>query len=90
MEDINDHAPQFVEAPYHVTVDELTPVGETHCIPSSLRLRCTRGFFFFLFSEDSFDCSVLPKSGTISRIVFVKSGIFLFLFFVYIYKTGNT
>lgn len=28
VEDINDHAPQFVDAPYHVTVDELTPVGE--------------------------------------------------------------
>ncbi|KZC05970.1 Cadherin-89D, partial [Dufourea novaeangliae] len=29
VEDINDHAPQFVDAPYHVTVDELTPVGVT-------------------------------------------------------------
>ncbi|EZA48060.1 Cadherin-89D [Ooceraea biroi] len=28
VEDINDHSPQFVDAPYHVTVDELTPVGE--------------------------------------------------------------
>ncbi|XP_018361835.1 PREDICTED: cadherin-89D isoform X2 [Trachymyrmex cornetzi] len=29
VEDINDHAPQFVDAPYHVAVDELTPVGVT-------------------------------------------------------------
>ncbi|XP_029667049.1 cadherin-89D isoform X2 [Formica exsecta] len=29
VEDINDHAPRFVDAPYHVTVDELTPVGVT-------------------------------------------------------------
>ncbi|XP_011348713.1 cadherin-89D [Ooceraea biroi] len=29
VEDINDHSPQFVDAPYHVTVDELTPVGVT-------------------------------------------------------------
>ncbi|KAK2588583.1 hypothetical protein KPH14_006357 [Odynerus spinipes] len=29
VEDINDHAPQFVDAPYHVTVDELTPTGVT-------------------------------------------------------------
>ncbi|XP_029156895.1 cadherin-89D isoform X2 [Nylanderia fulva] len=29
VEDINDHAPQFVDAPYHVSVDELTPVGVT-------------------------------------------------------------
>ncbi|KAG7190894.1 hypothetical protein KM043_006955 [Ampulex compressa] len=29
VEDINDHAPQFVDAPYHVTVDELTPIGVT-------------------------------------------------------------
>ncbi|XP_014608938.1 PREDICTED: cadherin-89D [Polistes canadensis] len=29
VEDINDHAPQFVDAPYHVTVDELTPTGAT-------------------------------------------------------------
>jgi hypothetical protein len=28
VEDVNDHAPVFVAAPYHVTVDELTPVGE--------------------------------------------------------------
>ena len=28
MEDVNDHAPQFVNAPYHVTVDELTPTGK--------------------------------------------------------------
>jgi len=33
VEDINDHAPQFVDAPYHVTVDELTPVGEILAIP---------------------------------------------------------
>lgn len=35
VEDINDHAPQFVDAPYHVTVDELTPVGETHIFSST-------------------------------------------------------
>ncbi|GLH03452.1 Cadherin-89D [Gryllus bimaculatus] len=29
VEDINDHAPEFVDAPYHVTVDELTPTGLT-------------------------------------------------------------
>ncbi|OXU25849.1 hypothetical protein TSAR_005482 [Trichomalopsis sarcophagae] len=29
VEDVNDHAPQFVDAPYHVTVDELTPIGLT-------------------------------------------------------------
>ena len=27
VEDINDHAPQFVDAPYHITVDELSPAG---------------------------------------------------------------
>ncbi|XP_049863722.1 cadherin-89D isoform X2 [Schistocerca gregaria] len=29
VEDVNDHSPVFVNAPYHVTVDELTPVGAT-------------------------------------------------------------
>ncbi|XP_069700620.1 cadherin-89D [Periplaneta americana] len=29
VEDVNDHAPQFINAPYHVTVDELTPTGLT-------------------------------------------------------------
>ncbi|CAB0038612.1 unnamed protein product, partial [Trichogramma brassicae] len=29
VEDVNDHAPQFVDAPYHVTVDELSPAGLT-------------------------------------------------------------
>ncbi|XP_012282982.1 cadherin-89D [Orussus abietinus] len=29
VEDVNDHAPQFLDAPYHVTVDELTPTGLT-------------------------------------------------------------
>ncbi|XP_058809929.1 cadherin-89D [Phymastichus coffea] len=29
VEDVNDHAPQFVDAPYHVTVDELSPTGLT-------------------------------------------------------------
>ncbi|KAJ1529702.1 hypothetical protein ONE63_006456 [Megalurothrips usitatus] len=29
VEDINDHAPKFLDAPYHVTVDELTPTGLT-------------------------------------------------------------
>ncbi|KAK3923914.1 Cadherin-89D [Frankliniella fusca] len=29
VEDINDHAPKFLDAPYHVTVDELTPSGLT-------------------------------------------------------------
>ncbi|XP_013776929.1 protocadherin Fat 4-like, partial [Limulus polyphemus] len=29
IEDINDHAPQFENTPYHLAVDELTPVGLT-------------------------------------------------------------
>jgi hypothetical protein len=29
IEDVNDNAPEFVGAPYSVTVDELTPPGET-------------------------------------------------------------
>ncbi|KAK6627853.1 hypothetical protein RUM44_010332 [Polyplax serrata] len=29
VEDVNDHAPYFLDVPYHVTVDELTPVGLT-------------------------------------------------------------
>ncbi|XP_017781597.1 PREDICTED: cadherin-89D, partial [Nicrophorus vespilloides] len=29
VEDINDHSPVFQEAPYHVTVEEVTPVGLT-------------------------------------------------------------
>ncbi|XP_015602110.1 cadherin-89D isoform X2 [Cephus cinctus] len=29
VEDVNDHAPQFVDAPYHLEVDELTPTGLT-------------------------------------------------------------
>lgn len=29
VEDVNDHAPYFLDAPYHVTVDELTQVGFT-------------------------------------------------------------
>ncbi|KAF7386894.1 hypothetical protein HZH66_011346 [Vespula vulgaris] len=29
IEDINDHAPEFIDAPYHVTVDELTSTGVT-------------------------------------------------------------
>ncbi|XP_047360551.1 cadherin-89D isoform X2 [Vespa velutina] len=29
VEDINDHAPEFIDAPYHVTVDELTSTGVT-------------------------------------------------------------
>lgn len=29
VEDINDHAPRFLDVPYHTTVDELTPVGLT-------------------------------------------------------------
>ncbi|XP_068082261.1 cadherin-89D [Anabrus simplex] len=29
VEDVNDHAPEFLGAPYHVTVDELTPTGLT-------------------------------------------------------------
>ncbi|XP_076330074.1 cadherin-89D-like [Tachypleus tridentatus] len=29
IEDINDHAPQFQNTPYHLAVDELTPVGLT-------------------------------------------------------------
>nr|CAD7198727.1 unnamed protein product [Timema douglasi] len=29
VEDINDHSPEFQNAPYHITVDELTPVGLT-------------------------------------------------------------
>lgn len=28
MEDINDHSPKFIDAPYKVAVDELTPVGK--------------------------------------------------------------
>lgn len=28
VEDINDHAPQFIGTPYHVFVDEFTPPGE--------------------------------------------------------------
>lgn len=32
VEDINDHAPIFVGAPYHVTVDELTPVGKLNLL----------------------------------------------------------
>lgn len=28
VEDINDHAPVFSGAPYHVVVDELTPIGK--------------------------------------------------------------
>lgn len=28
VEDVNDHAPVFVGAPYQITVDELTPVGK--------------------------------------------------------------
>ena len=27
VEDVNDHAPRFIDAPYRVTVDELTPAG---------------------------------------------------------------
>ncbi|XP_063243263.1 LOW QUALITY PROTEIN: cadherin-89D [Bacillus rossius redtenbacheri] len=29
VEDVNDHAPEFQNAPYHVTVEELSPVGLT-------------------------------------------------------------
>lgn len=29
VEDVNDHSPKFLDVPYHVTVDELTPVGLT-------------------------------------------------------------
>ncbi|XP_063981837.1 cadherin-89D isoform X2 [Diachasmimorpha longicaudata] len=29
VEDINDHAPQFIGSPYHVTVEEFTPPGMT-------------------------------------------------------------
>ncbi|XP_014239374.1 cadherin-89D [Cimex lectularius] len=29
VEDVNDHGPVFVDAPYHVNVDELTPTGLT-------------------------------------------------------------
>jgi hypothetical protein len=32
VEDVNDHPPQFISAPYHVTVDELTPTGKYHII----------------------------------------------------------
>lgn len=28
VEDVNDHSPEFVAAPYEIEVDELTPVGE--------------------------------------------------------------
>jgi hypothetical protein len=42
VEDINDHAPQFVDAPYHVTVDELTPVGEIQPRVSDIVNRCCR------------------------------------------------
>ncbi|XP_021940674.1 cadherin-89D isoform X3 [Zootermopsis nevadensis] len=42
VEDVNDHAPQFINAPYHVTVDELTPTGLTvfrgiHAVDSDKR-----------------------------------------------------
>ncbi|XP_075211152.1 cadherin 89D [Lycorma delicatula] len=29
VEDVNDHHPVFIDAPYHVIVDELTPIGLT-------------------------------------------------------------
>lgn len=29
VEDINDHSPVFIDAPYRITVDELTPVGKS-------------------------------------------------------------
>lgn len=29
VEDVNDHAPRFLDVPYHLTVDELTPTGLT-------------------------------------------------------------
>ena len=29
MQDVNDHAPEFQNTPYHLEVDELTPVGVT-------------------------------------------------------------
>lgn len=27
IEDVNDNVPKFLDTPYHVTVDELTPTG---------------------------------------------------------------
>lgn len=46
VEDINDHAPQFISAPYHVTVDELTPTGKGHVVIHACEdsMRC---FLFF-------------------------------------------
>lgn len=29
VQDVNDHAPEFQNTPYHLEVDELTPVGVT-------------------------------------------------------------
>lgn len=29
VEDVNNHSPEFIDAPYHVTIDELSPVGRT-------------------------------------------------------------
>jgi hypothetical protein len=45
VEDINDHAPQFINVPYHVTVDELTPTGKYQLQLSGIRHAECQYFF---------------------------------------------
>lgn len=49
IEDVNDHSPIFLDAPYKVSVDELTPTGEKENHPQ-FSLFATR----FVLSEDTF------------------------------------
>jgi hypothetical protein len=50
VEDVNDHAPQFINAPYHVTVDELTPTGKCHVTVRTVSIlyfgKAEVGFYF--------------------------------------------
>lgn len=35
IEDVNDNVPTFLDTPYEVTVDELTPTGTKHVIQAT-------------------------------------------------------
>lgn len=38
IEDVNDNVPTFIDTPYEVTVDELTPTGTHHTLPETKSL----------------------------------------------------
>ena len=52
IEDINDHHPQFVGAPYRIRVEELTPPGLT--VFRGLQALGIEEYVFYTFSQSKF------------------------------------